>query len=215
MTHYRDPVATRLFAHVVDVMLVRHADLFDKDWWNIKMLAKVAGSTSQKWPNTSTQKEIIELDVSNLVHPPSWIHDELDYDIEIMRRPQPRFHPDGGTDDFFLFEDSRSSTGGTGLTSGLMGTRDTTGSAGGTTGTTSGTGGGVSQTATSGAQLVSLPCLPQIMNLFFCYYEFPTRFTPRSSSATSYVVSLCPPFRVRVSSYLDKRSNGAGVQSLR
>ncbi|VEL36346.1 unnamed protein product [Protopolystoma xenopodis] len=47
MTHSRDPAAVRLFAHVLDLMLVRLADLFDKDWDNTQMLAKVAGSNAR------------------------------------------------------------------------------------------------------------------------------------------------------------------------
>ncbi|VEL28460.1 unnamed protein product [Protopolystoma xenopodis] len=45
---YRDPSATRVFAHEVNVMLMRHADPFDKDWQNTKMLVKEAEQAGQR-----------------------------------------------------------------------------------------------------------------------------------------------------------------------
>ncbi|VEL18276.1 unnamed protein product [Protopolystoma xenopodis] len=48
VTYYRDPAATRLFAHMFDIMLVRHAGLFKKDRENTKMLVKEAGSNGQE-----------------------------------------------------------------------------------------------------------------------------------------------------------------------
>ncbi|XP_055901191.1 dmX-like protein 2 isoform X3 [Biomphalaria glabrata] len=37
----------------------------------------------------STQKEIVELDIGYLLHPPVWLEDENEYDIEMLRNPNP------------------------------------------------------------------------------------------------------------------------------
>jgi len=37
----------------------------------------------------ATQKEIVEMDVSGILHPPSWLEDETEYDIEAIRSPCP------------------------------------------------------------------------------------------------------------------------------
>ncbi|CAH8655851.1 unnamed protein product [Dicrocoelium dendriticum] len=48
----------------------------------------------------ATPKELIELNTENLVTLPAWFADEVEYDLELMRKPQPRVYPEGGTDDF-------------------------------------------------------------------------------------------------------------------
>ncbi|XP_071118494.1 dmX-like protein 2 isoform X1 [Haliotis cracherodii] len=37
----------------------------------------------------STQKEIVELDIGAILHPPTWLEDETEYDIECIRNPHP------------------------------------------------------------------------------------------------------------------------------
>lgn len=34
----------------------------------------------------ATGKEVVELEIANLLHPPTWMDDELEYDIEMLRR---------------------------------------------------------------------------------------------------------------------------------
>ncbi|VEL38075.1 unnamed protein product [Protopolystoma xenopodis] len=55
MTYYRDPAATILFAHVIEVILVRHADLFDKDWIQWSEVAEHMVETGHEieWSQTS------------------------------------------------------------------------------------------------------------------------------------------------------------------
>ncbi|THD26112.1 Rabconnectin [Fasciola hepatica] len=52
----------------------------------------------------ATPKEVIELDVDNLVTLPAWYVDEAEYDLELMRRPQSRVYPEGGSDDFIVID---------------------------------------------------------------------------------------------------------------
>ncbi|THD24695.1 hypothetical protein D915_004581 [Fasciola hepatica] len=52
----------------------------------------------------ATPKEVIELDVDNLVTLPAWYADEAEYDLELMRRPQSRVYPEGGSDDFIVID---------------------------------------------------------------------------------------------------------------
>ncbi|VDP63200.1 unnamed protein product [Schistosoma curassoni] len=59
----------------------------------------------------ATPKEIIELDIENLVHLPSWYADEVEYDLELMRKPQLRRHPEGGTDDFIVCDTNPTKVG--------------------------------------------------------------------------------------------------------
>ncbi|ESO86705.1 hypothetical protein LOTGIDRAFT_166979 [Lottia gigantea] len=35
----------------------------------------------------STQKELVELDISKIIHPPNWLDDETEYDIEYLKNP--------------------------------------------------------------------------------------------------------------------------------
>ncbi|TNN06363.1 DmX-like protein isoform 1 [Schistosoma japonicum] len=57
----------------------------------------------------ATPKEIIELDIGNLVNLPPWFADEIEYDLELMRRPQTRRYPEGGTDDFIVCDTTKNS----------------------------------------------------------------------------------------------------------
>uniref|UniRef100_A0A5K4ELX7 Rabconnectin-related n=1 Tax=Schistosoma mansoni TaxID=6183 RepID=A0A5K4ELX7_SCHMA len=59
----------------------------------------------------ATPKEIIELDIENLVNLPSWYTDEVEYDLELMRRPQIRRYPEGGTDDFIVCDTNPTKVG--------------------------------------------------------------------------------------------------------
>ena len=34
----------------------------------------------------ATQKEVVEMDVSGILNPPSWLEDETEYDIEAIKR---------------------------------------------------------------------------------------------------------------------------------
>ncbi|CAH8866143.1 unnamed protein product [Trichobilharzia szidati] len=60
----------------------------------------------------ATPKEIIELDIENLVNLPPWYADEVEYDLESMRRPQTRRYPEGGTDDFIVCDTAGGGVGG-------------------------------------------------------------------------------------------------------
>ncbi|CAH8866129.1 unnamed protein product [Trichobilharzia szidati] len=62
----------------------------------------------------ATPKEIIELDIENLVNLPPWYADEVEYDLESMRRPQTRRYPEGGTDDFIVCDTAGGGGGGGG-----------------------------------------------------------------------------------------------------
>ncbi|CAH8559081.1 unnamed protein product [Schistosoma turkestanicum] len=61
----------------------------------------------------ATPKEIIELDIENLVNLPSWFNDEVEYDLELMRRPQKHRYPEGGTDDFIVCDTNSTKVGNT------------------------------------------------------------------------------------------------------
>ncbi|KAF6768658.1 hypothetical protein AHF37_07111, partial [Paragonimus kellicotti] len=62
----------------------------------------------------ATPKEVIELNVDNLISLPAWYADEVEYDLELMRRPQRRVYPDGDTDDFIVLDASSNLVGGAG-----------------------------------------------------------------------------------------------------
>ncbi|VDP75922.1 unnamed protein product [Echinostoma caproni] len=61
----------------------------------------------------ATPKEVIELNVDNLVTLPAWYADEVEYDLELMRRPQSRVYPEGGTDDFIVIDSNLDVASGT------------------------------------------------------------------------------------------------------
>ncbi|CAL8070752.1 unnamed protein product [Calicophoron daubneyi] len=60
----------------------------------------------------ATPKEVIELNIDNLVALPAWYADEVEYDLELMRRPQARFCREGGTDDFVILDSDANVVGG-------------------------------------------------------------------------------------------------------
>lgn len=64
----------------------------------------------------STQKDVIELDVSHLLSPPTWLEDENEMDIEYLRNPNPS---DGNTDFFVVQAPSDSQQLQSGMTSGM------------------------------------------------------------------------------------------------
>uniref|UniRef100_A0A0X3Q9N0 RAVE complex protein Rav1 C-terminal domain-containing protein n=2 Tax=Schistocephalus solidus TaxID=70667 RepID=A0A0X3Q9N0_SCHSO len=49
-------------------------------------------------------KQIIELDITNLLPPATWLMDDLEYDLEAMRNPQLKVYAEGGFDDFILYD---------------------------------------------------------------------------------------------------------------
>ncbi|KAL7054945.1 hypothetical protein AAHC03_024398 [Spirometra sp. Aus1] len=49
-------------------------------------------------------KQIIELDITNLLPPATWLMDDLEYDLEAMRNPQLKAYAEGGFDDFILYD---------------------------------------------------------------------------------------------------------------
>ncbi|TGZ74715.1 hypothetical protein CRM22_000794 [Opisthorchis felineus] len=65
----------------------------------------------------ATPKEVIELNVENLVTLPAWYADEVEYDLELMRRPKPHIYMEGGgggTDDFVILDSPYTGTASTG-----------------------------------------------------------------------------------------------------
>ncbi|KAK6180445.1 hypothetical protein SNE40_012599 [Patella caerulea] len=38
----------------------------------------------------ATQKELVELDITKIINPPSWLEDETEYDIEFLKNPSPQ-----------------------------------------------------------------------------------------------------------------------------
>jgi len=39
--------------------------------------------------SVGTQKEVVEMDITGIIHPPVWLEDETEYDIETIRSPSP------------------------------------------------------------------------------------------------------------------------------
>ncbi|KER27794.1 hypothetical protein T265_05221 [Opisthorchis viverrini] len=80
------------------------------------LIAMCLNQVNHGYIAVATPKEVIELNVENLVTLPAWYADEVEYDLELMRRPKPHVYTEGGggTDDFVILDSPYTGNASTG-----------------------------------------------------------------------------------------------------